>query len=183
MRMSQKQKLNAYEVINTYSQEKLTHLLKSYGEIRQANQLAKKILEIRKQNAIKTTQGLINVVQTCYSKNISFRVMAQIFQAFRIEVNQELEALKTLLQESPEVLKPEAKIAIIAYHSLEDRLVKFFFKTGNFEGIAKKDFYGKNLRPLNPLTSKPIRPSELEIRQNKQARSAKLRVAEKSLIG
>ncbi len=179
MRMSIKQKLNAYEVINTYSQEKLAYLLKNFGEIRQANQLAEKILEIRKQTTIKTTQDLIKVVEACYSKNISFRVMAQIFQAFRIEVNQELEALKILLQESTTLLKPQAKIAIIAYHSLEDRIVKFFFKTGNFEGIPKKDFYGKLLRPLNPLVTKPIRPKNSEIHCNKQARSAKLRVAEK----
>lgn len=177
MRMSKTIKRSAQDLINTYSEYNLIRILKDYGEIRQAHKLAETILKQRQPKPIKTTFELVELIRTAYSKNASFRLLAQVFQAFRIEVNQELEALKTVLTLLPNILKVNARAVIISYHSLEDRLVKFFFKTGNFQGTLQKDKYGNILRPLKPIHMRAIQASKAEIKANKRARSAKLRTA------
>ena len=177
MRMSTTLKYSAYDIINTYSEQKLLQILKNYGELRQAYKLVETILTHRELKPVKTTHELVELIRAAYSKNASFRLLAQVFQAFRIEVNQELEALKILLTQIPLVLKPTGRAVIISYHSLEDRLVKFFFKTGNFEGELQKDSYGNVLRPLRPLHARAIQASPAEVKTNKRARSARLRTA------
>ena len=177
MRMSASSKFSAYDLINQYSQDELFRVLTTYGELRQADKLVQTIFKKRQLKAIKTTYDLVKLIRQTYSERASFRLMAQIFQAFRIEINHELEALKILLMQLPDILKPKARVITIAYHSLEDRLIKFFFKTGNFEGHLKKDSYGHILRPLKPVCNRVMKASASEIERNKRARSARLRIA------
>jgi len=172
-----KSKITAEKIVNEYPVERLHKIFGMYGEIRNAKTLAEIIIKERYNKPIKTTAGLKNVISSCIRKGKEHKYLAQVFQALRIEVNDELTALKEMLVQAPNVLKKEGKIAIISYHSLEDRLVKNFFKKGKFYGEADKDVYGNEKVPFSPVNKKPIIPSEDEVKNNKRARSAKLRIA------
>ena len=178
MRMDTGKGATAADIVNTCPNQKLAKLLFAYGEVQNAHRIASLIEKARQTNPIQTTGKLAEAVAPALPKGKENKVLSQIFQALRIEVNAEIDVLKSLLEQSIEALKPEGKIAIISYHSLEDRLVKNFFKTGNIEGKLHKDFYGNPLTPFNQITKKPITPTEQEIEQNPRARSAKLRIAE-----
>ena len=179
MRMMKNLGKSAADIVNTYSIEDLNRIFRQYGEIRNSRCMAKMIVEKRNEKSIETTQELVQTVKKCIPEKQKNKLLARLFQAIRIEVNEELEVLKAFLEQSAEVLKPGGRLVVISYHSLEDRLVKNFMKTGNFEGVLKKDFYGNKLVSLKPLFNKAIVPDEEEIRQNSRARSAKLRIAEK----
>lgn len=141
--------------------------------------MAKLIVEQRNVTVIETTQELVQIVEKCIPAKQKNKLLAMLFQAIRIEVNEELEVLKAFLEQAAEVLKPGGRLVVISYHSLEDRLVKNFMKTGNFEGELKKDFYGNKLVSMKPVFNKAIVPDEEEIKRNSRARSARLRIAEK----
>lgn len=177
MRMNKKNELSAYDVVNTYSEAHLSNLLFQYGELRNARALAAKIVTERAEEKIGTSFRLKEVLQDYLPKAKEHKILAQIFQAVRIEVNQELEVLKAFLLQTPDLLASQGRLSIISYHSLEDRLVKRFFKNGIFEGEPEKDFYGNTSVPLKNI-GKMIVPSAEEIKMNNRARSAKLRVAE-----
>lgn len=179
MRMNPNSGLNAKKVINTYEENALIHLFSAYGEIKNARTLTTNILQTRANKAISTTDELKEIALKSAPKGKEHKYLAQVFQALRIEVNGELDVLKKLLEQSIEVLNDGGRLSIITYHSLEDRLVKNFIKTGNFQGRVEKDFYGNPIAPLKAVNKKPITPSEKEIKENKRARSAKLRIAEK----
>jgi len=179
MRMNKKSKLDALYVVNEYSESKLSDIFYQYGEIRNARKLAKIVVTERKNKNIKTTFQLLNIIEPLAKKHQEHKYFAQVFQAIRIEVNQELEALRILLEKSCSLLKTKGRISIITYHSLEDRLVKNFIKKGNFLGKEKKDFYGNIQRPFKEVNRKIILPTKEEIEKNPRARSAKLRIAEK----
>jgi 16S rRNA (cytosine1402-N4)-methyltransferase len=180
MRMDQAQDLDAGTFLNNVPFEKLTGILKENGELENARQVAEAIVRARSSNPIDTTEEFRNIILKYAPRGKENQFLARVFQAIRIEVNDELESLKELLQQSCELLNPGGRLAIIAYHSLEDRLVKNFFKTGNFEGIPVKDFFGRQVTPLKPVTRKAIQPSEGETASNPRSRSAKLRIAEKA---
>lgn len=177
MRMGKQNGTTASEILGTYSEENMKKIFREYGELRNANQVVKKIVANR--NSIRTMNDLKNAIANCAECGKENQFYAKVFQALRIEVNDELSALKKLLIRSQEVLKTGARMAVISYHSLEDRLVKDFFRSGNFEGELEKDIYGNVNAPFKPINKKPIVPSEKEIEQNSRARSAKLRIAEK----
>jgi len=177
MRMNKEAKLSATSIVNKYSEEKLTQLFSQYGEVRNAKTLALKIVEKRAEKPIKTTQDLNSICEKLVQERKRSKYLAQVYQAIRIEVNQELEVLKDFLIQCLDVLDKNGRIAVISYHSLEDRLVKSFFKTGNFEGKLEKDFYGNIIRPLKPINNKVIVPTDEEIKRNPRARSARLRIA------
>ena len=177
MRMNKESKLSAASVIQNYSEEKLIQIFRQYGEIKNAKNLAFKIVESRKEKPIKTTQELNSICEKLVQERKRSKYLAQVYQAIRIEVNQELEVLKDFLKQSLDILTVDGRIAVISYHSLEDRLVKSFFKTGNFDGILEKDFYGNIIRPLQPVNNKIIIPSAEELERNPRARSARLRIA------
>jgi len=179
MRMSQSTPNDAATLINTYSLEDLTSILSLYGEVQQARLVASDIVMARDMEPIETTAQLKAAVQKRLPKGKENKVLAQIFQALRIEVNQEMDALTAFLNQCPDVLKSGGRIVVMSYHSLEDRLVKNFFKTGNAEGKEAKDFFGNLLTPYQIITRKPIVPSEEEVERNSRARSAKLRIAER----
>ncbi len=179
MRMSPNQTVSAADVVNTYGEEELSDIIWQYGEIKNHKCIARKITEARTKNPIATTFELIEVVEECIPKTKRNKLLAMLFQALRIEVNQELEALKELLMQAKDTLRPEGRLVVISYHSLEDRLVKNFMKTGNFRGILQKDFFGNPIREIEPLHNKAIVPDHEEIEQNPRARSAKLRIAKK----
>ncbi len=179
MRMNQQGEFTAADVLNTYSVQDLQQLFSQYGEVRNAKTLANKLVEVRATKAFKSTGDLVFVLESVMRGNRQ-RYLAQVFQALRIEVNQELEVLKTFLQQAMEILNEEGRLVVISYHSLEDRLVKNFIKYGNFKGEAEKDFYGNIHRPFKLITKKAILPSKEECNINPRARSAKLRVAEKN---
>jgi len=181
MRMDSQKGITAAEIINTYPHQKLSKLLFAYGEVQNAHKIAALIDKARLSNSIKTTGKLVEAITPALPKGKENKVLSQIFQALRIEVNSEIEALQSLLEQSIDALKPEGRIAIISYHSLEDRLVKNFFKTGNIEGKLHKDFYGNPLTPFKLITKKAVIPTDEETAQNPRARSAKLRVAEKTV--
>ena len=176
MRMDMKGTLTAADVVNTYEEQQLTQVLRNYGELDNARSMARSIMQGR---PLFTSEDLKLVVQKHLPRMREHKVLAQLFQALRIEVNRELDVLKEFLEQSAEMLAPEGRLVVISYHSLEDRLVKDFMKTGNFEGTPVKDFFGNLQRPLKPLTSKPILPTAEEIEENTRARSAKMRVATK----
>ena len=179
MRMDRNKETTAADIVNTYPSQKLAKLLFAFGEVQNAHKIAALIEKTRQNNPIQTTGKLAKTVTPALPKGKENKVLSQIFQALRIEVNAEMNALQSLLEQSIEALKPGGRIAIISYHSLEDRLVKNFFKTGNTEGTLHKDFYGNPLTPFKLITKKAIIPTEEEIEQNPRARSAKLRIAEK----
>ncbi len=179
MRMDQKKKQTAKDIVNHYSEENLRDLLYAYGEIRNARKLASRIVEARKIKFIETTYALKEIANTCAERGKEYKYQAQLFQALRIEVNQEMDALREFLKQATNELKPGGRFVVIAYHSLEDKLVKNYFRAGNFEGTIEKDFYGNVLAPLQVITRKAIVPPVSEIEENSRARSAKMRVAEK----
>ena len=179
MRMSQTTPNDAATVVNTYEQAELTRILTLYGEVQQAHLVAADIVMARNAEPIETTMQLKAAVQRRLPRGKENKVLAQIFQALRIEVNQEMEALTAFLTQCPDVLKPGGRLVVMSYHSLEDRLVKNFMKTGNAEGKEVKDFFGNLLTPYTLITRKPIVPTDEEIESNGRARSAKLRIAER----
>ena len=179
MRMDQNTELTAFDIVNSYSFDKLTKIFFEYGELRMARVISTKIIEARLISEIKTTLELNELLLTILPKKRSIKLLAQIYQALRIEVNSELEVIKSFLIQSQEVLKSKGRLSIISYHSLEDRLVKRFIRNGLFEGDAEKDLYGNVQIPFNKI-GKLITPNESEIKQNNRARSAKLRIAEKN---
>ena len=178
MRMNTAGNITAEDIVNTYSAAQLQDILSQYGQVRNAKTLATTIVQRRIQQPIRTTGDLLDIVHSCARGNRA-KYTAQVFQAIRIAVNSELDALKELLHTALKLLKINGKIVIISYHSLEDRLVKNFFKSGNFDGTHTKDDYGNISRPLKVITKKAIRPDAEEIRNNSRARSAVLRAAEK----
>jgi 16S rRNA (cytosine1402-N4)-methyltransferase len=176
MRMNQSSKISAKKIINSYPEEMLANILFMYGELRNARAIAKTIVEARDQGAIETSFQLRKLLQKYVPKAKEHKILAQIFQAIRIEVNEELDVLKEFLIQTPQLLTPEGRLSIISYHSLEDRLVKRFIRTGLFTGEPEKDFFGNIDVPLMKV-GKLMIPDKQEIRNNNRARSAKLRVA------
>ena len=178
MRMSKRNELDAYKVINEYDESNLKRVFLDYGELKVAPALARTIVEAREKKDIKTTEELKTVLAKYLPEKVKNKVLAQIYQAIRIEVNQEMEVLKEFLEQSLEILNPGGRLSVISYHSLEDRLVKRFMKNGLFEGEPERDFFGNFSVPFK-LIGKLIVPTEAEIKINNRARSAKLRIAEK----
>lgn len=179
MRMSQSNPLDAATVVNTYGLDDLTRVLSLYGELPNARQIATDIVMARDAEPIETTEQLKQSVQGRLPRGRENKVLAQVFQALRIEVNHEMEALTNFLSQCADVLKPGGRLVVLSYHSLEDRLVKNFTRTGNAEGKEEKDFFGNPITPYIIINRKPIVPSEEEIAINSRARSAKLRIAER----
>ena len=178
MRMSQKNDLNAYRVVNEYDDANLRRVFLDYGELKNASALSRTIIEAREHQPIKTTDELKEILAKYLPEKVRNKILAQIYQAIRIEVNQEMDVLKEFLEQSLEVLKPEGRLSVISYHSLEDRLVKRFIKNGMFEGEPERDFFGNFSVPFKTV-GKLIVPDNQEIKINNRARSAKLRIAEK----
>lgn len=182
MRMDQRQALTAFDVVNTYTEQRLHKLFEQYGEVTNAKTLAKKIAEVRGSTSLKTIDGFKNAIREIVKGNPN-KYFAQVFQALRIEVNDELGALKEMLQQVPSLLKPGGRAAIITFHSLEDRLVKNFFRRGSFDEPEENPFI--NAEPVSELkviTKKPVIPSDREMKENPRSRSAKLRIAEKVMM-
>lgn len=180
MRMNQKAKLKASDVLNTYERDVLMMIFREYGEVENARRLVDLIVTGRERKKIVTTGDLHELIAPCIPKLKEKKYLAKVYQALRIEVNAELEVLKEMLEQAVEVLKPGGRLVIITYHSLEDRIVKNFFKTGNAEGKEEKDLlYGHVNRDFEVINRKVITPSEAEIELNPRSRSAKLRIAEK----
>ena len=182
MRMNPSSPLSAYEVVNTYDEEALSTLFFRYGELSQSRQIARTIVQQRSEQPIATTGELKQAVQRFLPKSKENKVLAQLYQAIRIEVNHELAALEEMLLQLPEVVRPKGRIALISYHSLEDRLVKRFIRDGQFSGEPQKDFYGNLLTPFQKV-GKAITPTQEELARNNRARSAVLRVAERKSEG
>lgn len=179
MRMDTSKPLTAAEIVNSYDPQKLAKLLYAFGEVQNAHKIAGLIEKKRSLTPIDTTGQLVETISPVLPRGKENKVLSQIFQALRIEVNAEMEVLQNLLEQSIDTLKVGGRIAIISYHSLEDRMVKNYLKTGNIEGKLHQDFYGNPLTPFKLITRKAIVPSEEEIEKNPRARSAKLRIAEK----
>ncbi len=179
MRMNTSQKFTARDVVNGYSEQAIADVLYHYGELRNARQLAAAIVQAREKQSLKTTFDLVRAVEKHIPQKIKNKILSKIFQAIRIEVNDELENLKKFLIHGTNVLRQGGRFAIITFHSLEDRLVKNYFKTGTFDGVPQKDMYGNVYTPLKPVNKKVITASEEEQKANPRARSAKLRIAEK----
>ena len=178
MRMSKRNELSAYEVVNEYSEEDLRTVLRMYGEIKNAGAVARAIVAHRKNGDIKTTDALKSALGRLLPAHREQKILAPIYQAIRIEVNQEIEVLKEFLLQTPELIKTGGRLSLISYHSLEDRLVKNFIRSGKFEGVPEKDFYGNPLVPFKKVGGL-IKPSDEEIETNNRARSARLRIAER----
>ena len=179
MRMNTAAGISAADVVNRYPEQRLSEIFFLYGELHDARRLARLIVKKREEGPIDTTQQLRDTLQDCLPKGRENKVLSQIFQAIRIEVNSEYEVLREFLAQTPEALLPGGRLVVISYHSLEDKLVKNFIRSGNLEGKIEKDFYGNQLTPFKVITRKAIVPTEEEIEINSRARSAKLRVAEK----
>ncbi len=179
MRMNQQNKISAFHVINHYEEEQLKHVFLQYGELRAAPAMAHLLVQHRKTQPIKTSSQLKTVLKKFLSPKHENKILAQIYQAIRIEVNQEMEALKEFLQQTPELLNKGGRLSFISYHSLEDRLVKRFFRNGMFEGEPERDMFGNFEVPLKKINGLVV-PSKDEIENNNRARSAKLRIAEKA---
>ncbi len=179
MRMNQQQDFSAKDLIADYSEQDLHKILGMYGEIRNAKTLAKAITAERIRKEIVTTQDLKNLLQKHAPREAEFKYYAQVFQALRIEVNEEMKVLEEMLMQSADMLNVSGRLSVISYHSLEDRLVKNYIAKGKFFGDVEKDFYGNDIKPLEAINRKPIEASEEEKKLNPRARSGKLRVAEK----
>ena len=179
MRMNQSAAVDAASVVNTYDVSSLASVFSRYGELRNAMAIADAITMAREEKPIETTDELKAAVARFLPRGSENKVLAQIFQALRIEVNEEMKVLEAFLGQCADVLNPGGRLVVLSYHSLEDRLVKNFMKTGNADGNLEKDFFGNQLTPYKLMTSKPIVPSDEEIQMNSRARSAKLRVAER----
>ncbi len=178
MRMNIHEEVTAAKVVNEYPADYLQQMFSRYGEVRNARTLAQRIVEQRSVRPISTINDLLAVVEPLI-RGQRHRYLAQVFQAIRIEVNEEVPALEALLEQSLDALKSGGRLVVISYHSIEDRLVKNFLKTGNIEGRVEKDFYGNIYRPFKLITRKALIPSDEELERNSRARSAKLRIAEK----
>ena len=179
MRMNRKSENDARKVIATYDEERLADILYLYGELKSSRKIASAIVKARAKNPITTPGDLLEVIKPFIKPTQEKKELAQVFQALRIEVNNEIDVLKSLLQQSIKVLKPGGRLVILTYHSLEDRLVKNFLKSGNIEGKVEKDFFGKVNSPFRLINNKVIVASDEEVERNPRARSAKLRIAEK----
>ena len=179
MRMNRKSENDARKVIATYDEERLADILYLYGELKSSRKIASAIVKARAKNPINTTGDLLEVIKPFIKPTQEKKELAQVFQALRIEVNNEIDVLKSLLQQSIKVLKPGGRLVILTYHSLEDRLVKNFLKSGNIEGKVEKEFFGKVNSPFRLINNKVIVASDEEVERNPRARSAKLRIAEK----
>ena len=179
LRMDRRQELTAKELVNTADEAELARILRLCGELPNAAQMARAICRARMEREIVTTFDLRDAVSRHLPRGAENKYLAMLFQALRIEVNGELDALKALLQQAVELLEPEGRLVVMSYHSLEDRLVKNFFRAGNFEGEVEKDFYGNPIVPLVPVTRKVITPGQEELQSNPRSRSARLRVAQK----
>ena len=181
MRMNQNAAVDAASIVNTYDVSSLASVFSRYGELRNAMSIADAITMARELKPIETTDELKSAVARFLPRGSENKVLAQIFQALRIEVNEEMKVLEAFLGQCADVLNPGGRLVVLSYHSLEDRLVKNFMKTGNADGNLEKDFFGNQLTPYKLMTSKPIVPSDDEIQMNSRARSAKLRVAERRI--
>ena len=181
MRMNTATQLTAKDVINQYPEDSLMYIFKEYGELPNAQRLVRHIVAARREMSIERSGQLIETIGQCIPRGSENKYLAQVFQSLRIEVNNELENLKTLLMQSVDLLKRDGRLVIIAYHSLEDRLVKNFFKNGMFEGKAEKDIYGNVNVPFRPINNRPIEPTDEEIKANSRARSAKMRIGVRNL--
>jgi 16S rRNA (cytosine1402-N4)-methyltransferase len=179
MRMNQEAEMTAEDIVNTYSQEDLENILRIYGEVDNSRKLAQLICRARETGQIRTTADLGNAIGSALPKFAEHKFLAKVYQALRIEVNQEMKSLEKFLSGAARSLKSGGQLVVITYHSLEDRMVKNFIKAGNIRGEAEKDFYGNVKAPLKAVNRKPILPQENEIASNTRARSAKLRIAEK----
>ncbi len=179
MRMNRESNLNAAEVLKNYTEDQLVFIFKMYGEIKNARRLVSEIIAGRNEQPLNTIGQLKEIALKCAPRSMENKYLAQVFQALRIEVNDEMEALKEFLQAALDVLKPGGRLAVITYHSLEDRLCKNFMKTGNFEGKVEKDFFGNMKCPFRLINRKVLIPQPEETENNARARSAKLRIAEK----
>lgn len=179
MRMDNSLALSAKDILNTYTEQQLAFIFKQYGELKQSQALARTIVEIRGAKDIQTTEELKLLSKKFYNFKNEQKVLSQIFQALRIEVNQEMQALQEFLMAGLLLLAPGGRFVVITYHSLEDRMVKQFFKTGNIQGVEIKDFYGNVQTPFEHVHKKTITPSDSELQQNSRARSARLRIVEK----
>ncbi len=179
MRMNKKARMSAADILATYDDRKLTQIFSLYGELRNAHRIAMAIIARRDKGGVKTTGELLEVVSPFINRKQEKKELAQLFQALRIEVNNEMDALRAMLQQAAELLNPGGRLVVITYHSLEDRIVKNFIKTGNVEGVMEKDFFGRVTTPLRAVNNKVIVPTEEEVERNPRARSAKLRIAEK----
>ena len=180
MRMNRKGGKTAAQILNTYTEEKLADVFYLYGELKQSRRIASVIVKTRKEKPYKKTSDLLATLNSFVGRGEKEKkILAQAFQALRIEVNEEMEVLKEMLEQALDILKPGGRLSVITYHSLEDRIVKNFFKTGNFEGKVEKDFFGNFETPFKLINNKVITPSKEEEERNPRSRSAKLRVAEK----
>jgi 16S rRNA (cytosine1402-N4)-methyltransferase len=180
MRMNDSDPLAAKQVVNEYSVKDLTTVLKEFGEVKHAYRIANEIHAQRQVSKIETTFHMLEIIKRVVSDKAFKKEAVLVFQALRIEVNQEIEVLRQLLSQAKDLIKPGGRLVVISYHSLEDRLVKNFMRSGNFDGIQEKDFYGNIKRPFNPINRKVLVPSEDEQKENTRSRSAKLRIAERS---
>lgn len=179
MRMNQKQKVSAKSVVNGYSSEDLAKIFTLYGELQNAKRLANAICQARGAKAIDTVEQLYELLKPMFPINTQNKMLAQVFQAIRIEVNQEMLVLEQMLTNATKCLKKDGRLVVISYHSLEDRLVKNYFRSGNFEGDLDKDFFGNVTSPYEQINRKVIVPTEEELKINSRARSAKLRIGKK----
>ena len=179
MRMVIKSGISAKDIIREYSEEELVRVFYDYGELRNSRRIASKIIESRQVSEINTTGDLINLISCLVPARSRNKFLARVFQAIRIEVNDEIGALKDLLLSAEELLNPEGRLVVLSYHSLEDRLVKNFLKKGNFQGVLQKDFFGNPIKRIKEINTKVIIASDIEVKRNPRARSAKLRIAEK----
>ena len=179
MRMGPSASMTAAELLNSYSADELQRILGMYGEVKNARTLAQAIIQARTRKALETTQEFKEILNKLAPKHREFKYFAQVFQAIRIEVNQELAVIEEFLAQAPSVLKPEGRLVIMSFHSLEDRLVKNFIKAGNVQGKEDKDLFGVVHRPFESVIRKPITASEEELKLNPRSRSAKLRIASK----
>ena len=179
MRMNTKSQITAASILNNYTEEQLADVFYLYGELHNSRKIARTIAQQRQKAPIETIFQFLEVLKPYFAREKEKKDMARVFQALRIEVNKEMEVLRSLLNQSIEILNDGGRISILTYHSLEDRLVKNFFRSGNFGGKLEKDFYGNIIAPLKPVNNKVIVATDEEIAQNPRARSAKLRVAEK----
>lgn len=179
MRMNQKSKKTAEEILNSYTEESLADILFRYGELRNSRRIASLLVREREKNRITSIEELIQIVKPLFKESRLQKDLAKVFQALRIEVNEELLALEEMLLSAEHLLKPEGRLVVITYHSLEDRIVKNLMRSGNVKGIVDKDFFGNIITPYKVITGRVITPTEKELKQNTRARSAKLRIAEK----
>ena len=180
MRMNKRAGKTAADIVNDYDEEALANLFYLYGEIKQSRRLAATVVKARSQQRIVTTQDLLRILKPIFKREREKKDLAKVFQALRIEVNHEMDALKEMLKSATELLKPGGRLSVITYHSLEDRIVKNIMKTGNVEGKRIQDFYGRIETPFTLINNKVIVPSENEQQENPRSRSAKLRIAEKN---